>query len=115
MNSDNLNDFKSYVVSKSAVNEKYAHYYARWVSSCYAFVNQPLSEILTLEQKQNFFKHFAKNHEDWQVKQADAALRPCCLKEYPHRSPQPSGQVIAGENCPNLSLGRINVDSFNEG
>lgn len=47
----------------------------RWVSSCYAFVNQSISEALTQTQKQDFLKHFAKNHEDWQVKQAEAALR----------------------------------------
>ncbi|MBI5675677.1 MAG: hypothetical protein HZC48_07635 [Nitrospirae bacterium] len=55
------------------VNDKYAPYYARWVSACYDFVNQPLSEVLPKEQKEDFFKYFTKNHEDWQVKQA--ALR----------------------------------------
>lgn len=75
MKSDNLTDFQKYLVSKSAVNEKYAPYYIRWVSSCYAFVNQPLSNVLTQSQKQEFLKQFAKNHEDWQVKQAETALR----------------------------------------
>ena len=70
MKSNNLTDFNSYLASKSAVNKKYAPYYVRWVSACYDFVNQPLSEVLTKEQKEDFFKHFAKNHEDWQVKQA---------------------------------------------
>ena len=56
MNANNLSDFKSYLASKSAVNEKYAPYYARWVSSCYAFVNQPLSDVLTQSQKQDFLK-----------------------------------------------------------
>ncbi len=67
--------FQSYVVSKSALNEKNAPYYVRWVSSCYAFVNQSLSEVLTNGQKQDFLKHFSKNHEDWQVKQAKTAIR----------------------------------------
>jgi integron integrase len=75
MKNDNLNDFQKYLVSKSTVNEKYAPYYVRWVSSCYAFVNQPLSDVLTEGQKQEFLKQFAKNHEDWQVKQAEAAMR----------------------------------------
>ena len=70
MKSNNLTDFNSYLASKSAVNKKYVPYYVRWVSACYDFVNQPLSEVLTKEQKEDFFKHFAKNHEDWQVKQA---------------------------------------------
>jgi len=70
-----LNEFQSYLVSKSAVNEKNVSYYVRWVSSCYAFTNQPLSDVLTQVQKQEFLKHFAKTHENWQVKQAEAALR----------------------------------------
>jgi hypothetical protein len=57
MENDNLNDFQGYLVSKSAVNEKYAPYYVRWVSSCYAFVNQSLSDALTQSQKQDFLKH----------------------------------------------------------
>ncbi|MEW6739143.1 MAG: hypothetical protein ACOYU2_05095 [Nitrospirota bacterium] len=80
MNDNNLNGFKGYLISKSAVNEKYAPYYVRWVSSCYAFVNQSLSDVLTNGQKQDFLKHFAKNHEDWQVKQAEAALLPRCKR-----------------------------------
>ena len=75
MNNNILDEFKGYLKTKSAVNEKYVPYYARWVSSCYAFVNQSISEVLTQTQKQDFLKQFAKNHEDWQVKQAEAALR----------------------------------------
>lgn len=75
MKSDNLSAFSEYVASKAAVNRKYAPYYVRWVSACYSFLNQPESEVLTSEQKQNFLKHFAKTREDWQVKQAEAALR----------------------------------------
>lgn len=75
MTSDNLSAFSAYLASKSAVNKKNAPYYVRWVSACYDFVNQSLSEVLTQEQKENFFKHFAKSHEDWQVKQEETA---CC-------------------------------------
>jgi integron integrase len=75
MNSDKLNDFKSFLTAKSAVNEKYVPHYVRWVSSCYAFVGQQLSEVLTPEQKKDFFKNLAKTHENWQVNQAEAALR----------------------------------------
>jgi len=75
MKSDNLINFQSFLVSKSSVNKKNASYYIRWVSSCYAFTNQPFSDVLTQTQKQDFLKHFAKTHEDWQVKQAETALR----------------------------------------
>jgi len=75
MKTDNLTGFQRYLESKSAVNKKNVPYYARWVSSCYTFVKQPLSDVLTPDRKQDFLKQFAKNHEDWQVKQAEAALR----------------------------------------
>lgn len=95
MTVNNLNDFEGYLVSRSAVNEKNAPYYVRWISSCYAFVNQPLSNALTQGQKQDFLKHFAKNHEDWQVKQAEAALR---LYDYYFSGLQTSAEEDSLEN-----------------
>lgn len=75
MHNNNLTAFKGYLDSKSAVNPKYVPYYVHWVSACYGFLNLSCSEVLASEQKQQFVKHVAKSHEDWQVKQAEAALR----------------------------------------
>ncbi len=70
-----LLSFKEYLVQKALVREKYLPFYLRWVSECYSFLNESDSQVLNLEQKQNFLKHLSKTHEDWQVKQADNALR----------------------------------------
>lgn len=34
-----------------------------------------MTQAITNGQKSQFLKHFSKNHEDWQVNQADNALR----------------------------------------
>lgn len=35
----------------------------------------PISDLITIDQKKQFSSHMAKNHEEWQIKQADTALR----------------------------------------
>ena len=67
--------FKDYLLQKSLVKEGYVPFYLKWVSDCYAFLDESDSQVLSLEQKQRFLKHLSKTHEDWQVKQADTALR----------------------------------------
>lgn len=67
--------FKDYLIQKAVVKEKYVPYYLKWVSDCYSFLDNSDSQVLSLEQKQQFLKYLSKTHEDWQVKQADNALR----------------------------------------
>lgn len=74
-----LTQFKDYLVSKGTVRDKYIPYYCKWVADCYTACNAQNSTILSPQKKQFFLKQMAKDHEDWQVKQADAALR---LYEY---------------------------------
>ena len=68
-------DFKSYLLKKAVIKEKYVPFYLKWISECYTFLNQPDSHILSPEEKRKFLKHLSKTHEDWQIKQADNALR----------------------------------------
>ncbi len=70
-----LPDFKKYLLQKAVINEKYVPFYLKWVSEFYSFLNEADAKTFTLEQKQSFLKHLSKTHEDWQVKQADNALR----------------------------------------
>lgn len=70
-----LESFKRFLSSKVRVNEKYLPYYLKWVMECYRFFDIPLSQSITNEQKVQFLKYLAKNHEDWQVNQAENALR----------------------------------------
>ena len=70
-----LRPYEAFLTSKRRVKPQYIPFYLKWVSDCYAFLNEPLSSRLTSEQLKQFLSHMGKRHEDWQVKQADTALK----------------------------------------
>ncbi len=67
--------FREYLAQKAGIDEKYIPYYLRWVKKCYAFLGIETGEPLKSKQKESFLGHMSKEYEDWQVKQADTALR----------------------------------------
>lgn len=67
--------FKEYLLHSGSIKSQYVPFYLKWVSLCYEFVEAAPSSRLTSEQKKSFLVHMAKRHEDWQVKQANTALR----------------------------------------
>ncbi len=70
-----LKEYERFLTEKRTVRAQYIHFYLKWVSDCYALLNEPLFRRLGIEQKNQFLSHISKRHEDWQVKQADTALR----------------------------------------
>jgi integron integrase len=70
-----LRNYEAFLTKNGTVKTQYVPYYLKWVSDCYGFLDQPLSNRLSIEQKKEFLLDMAKRHEDWQVKQADTALR----------------------------------------
>ncbi len=70
-----LSAFQSNLTKRALIKDKYVPFYVKWVSECYAFLDRPTSDILSQDVKQQFLRHLAKTHEDWQVKQAEQALR----------------------------------------
>jgi integron integrase len=70
-----LRNYEAFLISKGTLKTQYIPYYLKWVSDCYVFLNEPLSNRLNSDQKKQFLSDMAKRHEDWQVKQADTALR----------------------------------------
>jgi hypothetical protein len=75
-----LRPYEAFLTKKGSVRSQYIPFYLKWVSDCYTFLNETLSNRLTSEQCNQFLSHMAKRHEDWQVKQADTALRPTFWK-----------------------------------
>jgi len=63
------------IQSRERLQEKYIPYYVKWVSDCCRFHKLPENEPLSKEQRAQFLKHLAERNEDWQVRQADRALR----------------------------------------
>lgn len=70
-----LGEFQRYLIKNARDKDKYIAYYLKWISDCYSFNNERVDHRLNSEQKQQFLSHLAKNHEDWQVRQADYAIR----------------------------------------
>ena len=68
-------EFKIYLLKKAGLKAKYVPFYQRWVESCYLFLKRDVNTPLDTREKEIFLKHLSKSHEDWQVKQADTALR----------------------------------------
>ncbi len=70
-----LDQFHKFLMKNGHIGEKYLPYYVKWVSECYTYLNETIEHKIVSEQKQQFLNHLSTNHEDWQVKQADHALR----------------------------------------
>ncbi len=70
-----LRGFEKYLISKAFVKEKYIPFHMKWVAYCYLFLDQPDSCLLTDAQVKSYLNHISKTREDWQVKQAEEALR----------------------------------------
>src|SRR3990172_6371841 len=70
-----MEGFEGYLVGKAFIQDKYIPYYIKWVSHCYAYLDLPDNCLLTPDQVQSYLNHISKTREDWQVQQAEAALR----------------------------------------
>jgi integron integrase len=70
-----LDNYRSYLLQEGAVKANYVPYYVKWVADCYSFLDVPHTDRIDNDLKSSFLSYLAKSYEDWQVKQADAALR----------------------------------------
>ena len=70
-----LRAYEVFLTKKGTERTQYVPFYLKWVSDCHSFLNEPLSHRIGSEQKKQFLADMAKRHEDWQVRQADTALR----------------------------------------
>jgi len=70
-----LDNYNDYLIHKASVKANYVPYYLKWVADCYSFLNVPDTTRINSDQKNQYLSDLAKSCEDWQVKQADTALR----------------------------------------
>ena len=70
-----LSDFRKYLAAQPSINGKYIPFYLKWVSDCYAYLDRPAAQRISPEQKKQFLKYASRRYEDWQVAQADYAIR----------------------------------------
>ncbi len=70
-----LEEFRKFIINKKTVHDKSVPYFLRWIEYCYNFCDAPFEEQISEKQRLEFLTHFARNHEDWQVQQAEEALK----------------------------------------
>ena len=74
-----LGAFRDFLIERAVVRENHVPYYIKWVAACYVEIGEPSDEIVSTGEKAGFLGRMSANHQDWQVAQADDALR---LYEY---------------------------------
>jgi len=72
---DNFQAFENYLVEQVHLKEKYVPFYKKWIKTAYRMVRIPLNQALTPNQREFVLKKFSQSYSDWQVQQADDALR----------------------------------------
>ena len=92
-----LGEFEKYLVRKATLNDKHIPFYVKWVSHCYSYLEQPDNCILSSDQIQDYLHHISRTREDWQVKQAETALR---LYGYYLSSAVTESTATTGANTP---------------
>ncbi|MFH0813553.1 MAG: hypothetical protein V2A69_12060 [Pseudomonadota bacterium] len=70
-----LDHFQRYLQERVHIQKRYIPFYLKWIADCYNSLHQSLEKPISQDQKQEFLKHLSRKHEEWQVKQADYALR----------------------------------------
>jgi hypothetical protein len=67
--------FHQYLIKNGSIGSKQIPYYIKWVMDCYAVLDCQPDTIISNEQRKQYLDHLTKTREEWQVKQADQALR----------------------------------------
>ena len=70
-----LKEFQECLKKNGQIKANSLPYYVKWVVDCYSFLDKPISEIIYNEEKRQFLTHLFQDHEDWQIKQVDYALK----------------------------------------
>ena len=84
--------FETYLRNQANLKEKYIPFYIKWVKTAYDNIKLPSDVPLTGGQLDNFLKELSHTHPDWQIRQAEDALR--------HYAYFVSGQRMPGQNAP---------------
>jgi hypothetical protein len=84
--------FEQFLVGSGSIAQNQIPYYVKWVTNCYAACKCPTDKILPADQKKQFLEQLQSTREEWQVKQADQALRlyTFFVSRHGHRPPASS-------------------------
>jgi integron integrase len=70
-----LDRFQAYLGKNGSIGTKQIPYYIKWVKDCYAVLGCSVENTISQEQRKQYLEHLSMIREEWQIKQADQALR----------------------------------------
>ncbi len=70
-----IEEYRKYLLEKVKIEDKYLPYYIKWVSDCISFLKKEVGKRIINEEKESFLEYLSKRFEDWQIKQADYAIK----------------------------------------
>jgi integron integrase len=70
-----MEKFEQFLKNQCHINSKQIPYYLKWVTDCMRSIDISFGEAVSLNNKQEYIHNLGTKREDWQVKQADHALR----------------------------------------
>ncbi|MEW6078855.1 MAG: integron integrase [Thermodesulfobacteriota bacterium] len=70
-----MEKFTTYLISKSIIPEAQVRYYVGWVKAFFRSLGRDPAQKVTSEEIDRYLRGLAKIHEEWQVKQAEQAIR----------------------------------------
>lgn len=70
-----MKKYEDYLTNVHRIKNTMTPYYLRWVKEAYGYSNTPLTTPIPEAEKTMYLNHCSKQHEDWQVQQADESIR----------------------------------------
>lgn len=70
-----MKEFSNYLVSKHLTSKKESHFYRSWVKNLYDFIGKNPGSKLENEDIDQYINYITKSKQEWQVKQAQEAIR----------------------------------------
>jgi len=70
-----MQEFTNYLLSKQFVSKKQSYFYQLWVNNLYDFIGKNPGSDVENEDIDKYINNITKHKQDWQVKQAQEAIR----------------------------------------
>jgi len=69
-----MKKFQKFLTANN-IQSKYIPYYINWIKKCYSYLKLSVSHKINNHQKDQFLDYLSTQYEDWQVRQADYAIK----------------------------------------
>ncbi len=70
-----MEEYRKFLEKSGQVKINSIPYFIGWVRKCYSFLGKKFDQKVTNDEKNRFLKFLSRNHENWQVNQANLAVK----------------------------------------